>query len=132
MTILNAEKQMAVYDVLIIDDDPEQSKILSMLLEYKGYKTHMINKSSMAIPIIEKDLPRVIILDLMMPEVDGLKILKLLKTNKETSGIRIIIYTGKAYDVDKKLAMNYGADAFITKPAKAEILLQKVDELSRL
>ncbi len=122
---------MKDYDILIIDDDKEQTKILSMLFEYKGYKTNSLSDSTLAVSMIEKDLPKVIILDLMMPEVDGLKILKILKTNQHTKNIRIIVYTGKAFDVDKKLAFNYGADAFITKPAKAQTLLQTVKELTQ-
>lgn len=127
---MKPEKKMPKYDVMIIDDDIEQTKVLSMLLEYKGYKTNMVNDSTLAIPLIKKNLPKIIILDLMMPEIDGLKILKILKDNKDTNKIPIIVYTGKAFDVDKKLALNYGADAFITKPAKAQILLQKIEELA--
>jgi len=128
--IMKPEKVMPKYDVMIIDDDIEQTKVLAMLLEYKGYKTNMVNDSTLAIPLIKQNLPKIIILDLMMPEIDGLKILKLLKESNETNKIPIIVYSGKAFDVDKKLAMNYGADAFITKPAKAQILLQKIEELA--
>jgi len=126
-----SEKKMNKYDILIIDDDIEQTKVLSMLLEYKGYKTNMVNDSTLAMPIIKKNLPRIIILDLMMPEIDGLRLLKLLKDNDETNKIPIIVYSGKAFDVDKKLALNYGADAFITKPAKAQLILQKIEELAQ-
>jgi DNA-binding response OmpR family regulator len=116
-------------DILIIDDDDKLTEILSALLQYNGFQVHAINDSSIAFSTIKALHPKIIILDLMMPEIDGLKILKSIKDDPELGDIKIIVYSGKAFEVDKKLAMQYGADEFLTKPAKAKILLEKIHHL---
>lgn len=116
-------------DILIIDDDEKLTEILSTLLEYNGFKVHAINDSTIAFSTIKAFHPKIIILDLMMPEIDGLKILKSIKDDDDLKDIKVIVYSGKAFDVDKKLALQYGADVFLTKPAKAKILLEHVNHL---
>lgn len=116
-------------DILIIDDDEKLTEILSTLLEFKGFKVEKINDSTIAYSFIRSKMPKIIILDLMMPEVDGLRLLKTIKEDPEMKKIKVIVYSGKAFDVDKRLAMTYGADAFLNKPAKAKILLEKINSL---
>jgi len=64
-----------------------------------------------------------------MPVIDGLRLCGKIKSTKETEGTKVIIYTGKKYESDRRKAMNLGADAFIIKPTRAHHLLNKVKEL---
>ncbi|GAB4168145.1 MAG: hypothetical protein Kow00108_01080 [Calditrichia bacterium] len=120
---------MEAYDIVIIDDDIKLTEILSTLLTLNGYSVKSINDSTLALSYIKKYMPKVVILDLMMPEIDGLKILKSIKDSPELSNVRVLIYSGKAFDVDKRLAISYGADLFLTKPTKAQDILNHIAEL---
>lgn len=116
-------------DILIIDDDEKLTEILTTLLQWNGFSVEAVNDSTIALNRVRTLKPRIIILDLMMPETDGLRLLKAVKDDPELKDIQVIVYSGKAFDVDRKLAINYGAAEFLTKPAKAKELLEKIQRL---
>jgi two-component system alkaline phosphatase synthesis response regulator PhoP len=117
------------FDVFVIDDNFEQANILKLLIEQFGYRVKFTTDSKSALQKIKKYQPRLVILDLMMPGVDGLRLCKMLKENPQTHDIKIIIYSGKLYDSDRRKAMMLGADLFLTKPTRAHVLLDSIKGL---
>lgn len=117
------------FDVFVIDDNFEQASILKLLIEQFGYRVKFTTDSKSALQKIKKYQPRLVILDLMMPGVDGLRLCKMLKENPQTHDIKIIIYSGKLYDSDRRKAMMLGADLFLTKPTRAHVLLDSIKGL---
>ncbi|RMF62027.1 MAG: response regulator [Calditrichaeota bacterium] len=117
------------YDVLIVDDNQEQANLTKLLIEEYGFKAQFLTDSSKALEKIQSDQPSVVILDLMMPELDGLRLCRQIKTSKDTYKTKVIIYSGKMYDSDRRKAIQFGADAFFVKPTRANRLISKIKEL---
>jgi CheY-like chemotaxis protein len=116
-------------DIYIVDDNYEQANILKLLTEHYGYRTDFTTSSEDAYKGIIKSQPKLVILDLMMPEIDGLKLCRMIKENPKTSDIKIIIYSGKLYESDRRTAIRSGADVFLTKPTRSQILLDSIKSL---
>jgi CheY-like chemotaxis protein len=117
------------YDVMVVDDNFDQANIMKLLIEQYGFRTKFSTSSRLAYQNILRHKPRLVILDLMMPEIDGLKLCKMLKENPDTSDIKIIIYSGKLYESDRRKAMMLGADLFLTKPTRSHVLLNSIRSL---
>jgi len=113
-------------DILIIDDNELQLNYMSELLQSNGYRTHTLQEGAQAIEVIGKIKPRLIILDIMMPGIDGFTVLKNIRDDKNLKTIPVIIYTGKAYQVDKKKALFLGANSFLAKPVKGAVIIDEV------
>ncbi len=117
------------YDILIVEDNVEQASLTKMLMEEYGFTAHYVTDSIEAFKTIQSDKPEVVILDLMMPELDGLRLCKKIKSSPLLGNTKIIIYSGKMYDSDRRKALELGADAFFIKPARANMLITKIREL---
>ena len=113
-------------DILVIDDNQHQLNFLMRLFNFCGYNTKTLNESKNAINEITKLNPRLLILDIMMPEMDGFTLLKKIRENQKLSAIPVIIFTNKFYNVDRKKAFDLGANAFIVKPVRGNVLLSEV------
>ena len=116
-------------DILVIDDNFEQANILKLLIEQYGFNARFTTDSKTALEKIETFKPRLVILDLMMPEVDGLRLCKAIKSNPNIAKTKIIIYSGKLYDTDRRKALALGAEMFLTKPTRSYILLDAIKNL---
>lgn len=101
------------YRLLVIDDDVVISKGLKYTLELEGFKVDTANDGEEALKSINDNIYNMIVLDIMLPKIDGLTILKRLR---ERSSIPVILLTGKTQDEDKVTGFEYGADDYITKP----------------
>ena len=117
---------MAQCEILAIDDNEAQANILKEMLRHAGYQAEALTDSTQAMDLIRKIRPKVILLDVMMPGVDGFTLCKMIKNDPELKSTKVIFYTAKVFPVDKKTGMAIGADAYITKPAKAETILQQI------
>jgi two-component system alkaline phosphatase synthesis response regulator PhoP len=113
-------------DILVIDDNDLQLEYISHLLASHGYNAKTTNNSKNALNIILDVNPKLIILDIMMPTVDGLTVLKNIREHKALSKIPVIIYTGKTFTVDQKKALSLGANSFIAKPSKGSVLVKEI------
>ena len=113
-------------DVLVIDDNELQLQYMKDLLISHGYHTDILQNSAQAIEIIMTINPKLIILDIMMPGMDGFTILKKIRDNPKLKPIPVIIYTSKAYTVDQKKAMFLGANSFLVKPVKGAVIIEEV------
>jgi CheY-like chemotaxis protein len=117
------------FDIYIVDDNFDQANILKLLIEHYGYKTTFTTNSEDAYQGIIKTQPKLVILDLMMPDLDGFKLCRMIKENPKTSYIKVIIYSGKLYESDRRTAIRSGADIFLTKPTRSQILLDSIKSL---
>ncbi len=116
--------------IVIIDDDKLEIAITSKTLEHAGQFDVLTSiKSSTAMDLIRKEKPDLLLLDIMMPEVDGLTICKQVKDDPELKKIKIIIYSAKMYEADKKKAFRYGADAYLEKVVNTDKLVETVNKV---
>ena len=115
--------------VLIVDDEKDMVYAVRLQLEANGYEVLETNDGQGALDKTRKEKPDVIILDLMIPKVDGYKVCRTLKFDKKYKKIPIIIFTARAQKADEQLGFEVGADAYITKPFDPKMLLEKIKEL---
>lgn len=102
--------------VLIVDDDVQTLRLVGLMLERQGYKILAANNGTQALQIARVDQPNVIILDIMMPDMDGYEVTRRLRGDAETAHIPILLFTAKT-DVDNKISgYEAGADDYLTKP----------------
>ena len=113
-------------DILVIDDNEMQLEYLTDLFTRHGLTVQTLNDSTKAIDTMLTMKPRLVILDLMMPQLDGFTVLKRLRENKHLAAIPVIIYTGKLYPIDEKKAQKLGANSYLVKPVKGSILVDEV------
>ncbi|MDD5772214.1 MAG: response regulator [bacterium] len=115
--------------ILIADDEKDIRTLVSQILGEENYKIYFAKNGREAIDAANENMPDLLILDLMMPEIDGIEVCKCLKQNKNTKKIPIIMLTAKTGVADKIEGFVTGADEYITKPfdpLKLEIAVEKV------
>jgi DNA-binding response OmpR family regulator len=102
--------------ILIVDDDVQTLRLVGLMLERQGYKILAASNGSQAIGMARSELPDLILLDVMMPDVDGLSVARTLRKEPETTDIPILMFTAKAQVEDKIAGYEAGADDYLTKP----------------
>ncbi|MDY6794415.1 MAG: response regulator [Actinomycetota bacterium] len=112
--------------VLLIDDEPAMHKLIKVILENEGFQLVGPEEHGKAKKEIKGRRPDLIILDIMMPEVDGFEILERLKEDQETSRIPVIVLTVRNLKEDMQRAKSLGADLYMTKPFEPTDLLDAV------
>ncbi|MCX5700523.1 MAG: response regulator [Candidatus Omnitrophica bacterium] len=115
--------------VLIVDDSPTVVEIMKASLGPEGYGIIVAADGQEGLEKARKEKPDLIILDLMLPKLDGYKVCRMLKFDEKYKYIPIIMLTGRGQESDKKLGGEVGADAYITKPFEPAALLAKIKEL---
>lgn len=118
-------------NVLIVEDDPDIVDILSYNLEQADLKVTSVPDGSSALAVIKKRPPDLILLDLMLPKVDGLEVCRLLKREPDTENIPIIMITAKEEEVDRIVGLELGADDYITKPFSPREVVLRVRSVLR-
>ena len=109
--------------ILIADDDAEMLETLANMLEGEGYTVLKAENGQEAVELARKELPALIMLDIHMPVMDGLKACKAIKLDKVTKGSQVVMLTVEGSINEIQQAISYGAKTYITKPSsKAEIL----------
>ncbi|MEC8840382.1 MAG: response regulator [Candidatus Poribacteria bacterium] len=118
--------------VLIVEDDPDIVDILSYNLKQADLKVKSVPDGSSALAEVKRRLPDLILLDLMLPKVDGLEVFRLLKSEPETKNVPIIMITAKGDEVDRIVGLELGADDYIIKPfSPREVVLRVRSVLKR-
>ena len=112
--------------ILIVDDDVGMTDLLRLHLRREGLEVETAADAAIALRSIMKQLPDLILLDVEMPYMGGLEVLKVLKSDPLTKGKPVIVLTSRTDDDCYTEAKKLGADAFFTKPVKKEALLQEV------
>ena len=115
--------------LLIVDDEKDLADMIKFRLEANGYEILIAYDGQAALETARKEKPDLIILDLMLPKMDGYKVCGLLKNDARYSGIPIIIFSAKGQDDDVRLGQELGANAYLTKPFEPGALLGKIKEL---
>jgi len=115
--------------ILLVDDEEDLRKILKFRLEATGYDVSEAADGQEGLNKARSDSPDLIILDLMLPKIDGFKICRMLKFDEKYKHIPVIMFTARAQEKDKEIGKEMGADAYITKPFEPGILLGKIKEL---
>ena len=106
-------------DILIIDDEPDNLRVLSTILEYSGYQVRQATNGDTGIRTANLQLPELILLDILMPEIDGYQVCQQFKNNFATSDIPIIFFSALGMGHDKAKGFSVGAVDFISKPSNS-------------
>lgn len=112
--------------VLLVDDDIDTLRLVGLMLQRQGYQIVAANNGPQALSIAEKELPDIILLDIMMPEMDGYEVAKRLRQNPVTNQIPIIIFSAKDQVEDKIMGFEAGADDYLTKPTQPRELFAHI------
>jgi DNA-binding response OmpR family regulator len=123
----NAKKETK--RILIVDDEEGIVKIVKMYLEHHHYEVITANDGQEGLDKVKTDKPDLIVLDLMLPKMNGYKVCGLLKKDTRYAKIPIILFSAKSQEKDIKLGQEVGADAYLTKPFESDVLLAKIKEL---
>lgn len=115
--------------ILIIDDDLEALRLISLMLERKGFETEVISSGAEGLVRAVETQPELIILDIMMPKIDGYAVAKKLRRNPRTSNIPILFFTAKSMLADKIAGFQVGGDDYLTKPIHPVELINRVKAL---
>jgi diguanylate cyclase (GGDEF)-like protein len=113
--------------ILIVDDIPQTLRLLSSLLERQGYKVECVTDGEKALQKIHTHPPDLILLDVLIPVIDGYKVCQIIKTNKKTSHIPVIFISGLDAEYDRVQAFKIGAVDYITKPFFPEELVVRIE-----
>ena len=117
--------------ILIVDDEPDIIEILKYNLNNEGYDVKTANNGKKAIEKAKKFIPDIILLDVMMPEMDGIEACVELKKISTLSNTRIIFLSARGEDFTQIAAFDAGADDYLTKPVKPKILIKKISSISK-
>ncbi|MFQ5944334.1 MAG: PleD family two-component system response regulator [Anaerolineales bacterium] len=116
-------------NILVVDDDEAFGKATSDILRHHGYETRTATSAAQALMALEKMTPDLMLIDIMMPEVDGLSLIKLLARNPKMLYTPMVVVSAKAQDSDIGEAWWAGAEGYLTKPFTSQELLQRVDHM---
>lgn len=117
--------------ILVVDDEPDAVDLIQFNLSNAGYDVVTAADGQEALKNARTFSPNLILLDVMLPEIDGLEVCKLLRRDAATSGIPIIMLTAKAAEIDRVLGLELGADDYVTKPFSPRELVLRVKNLLR-
>ncbi|MBP3359818.1 MAG: response regulator transcription factor [Clostridia bacterium] len=119
---------MANNKVLIVDDDAHIAELIKLYLEKEGFKTNVAPNGNKALQLFKEEAPSIVILDVMMPEMDGWQVCREIR---RISNIPIIMLTAKGETFDKVLGLELGADDYIVKPFEPKELIARVKAVLR-
>ncbi len=122
---------MAEEKILVVDDEEHIIELLKFNLENSGYKVLTANNGIDALKLTKAEIPKLILLDLMLPGMDGYDICKEIRKDSSMAHIPIIMITAKGEELDKILGLELGADDYITKPFSIRELLARVKAVLR-
>ena len=115
--------------ILLVDDERDMVFAVKLQLEAEGFDVLTAADGQEALDKARRENPDLIILDLMLPKMDGYKVCRMLKFDKKYKKIPIIIFTARIQQSDEKLGYEVGADVYLTKPFEPKTLLAKIQEL---
>jgi len=117
--------------ILLVDDEPDVLDFLSFNLQKEGYEVHTASNGREAIQVAKKVSPNLILLDVMMPEMDGIEACKELRTLPESKNALIIFLTARTEDYSQIAGLDAGADDYVAKPIKPRVLVSRIKALLR-
>lgn len=126
-----ASQAMAKTRVLVIEDERGLTEVLAYNLQREGFEVQLAHDGLEGLRKAQMQIPDLIILDLMLPQMDGLEVCRELRAGDRTRGIPILMLTAKAEETDQIIGFTMGADDYVTKPFSLKVLMQRVRALQR-
>ncbi|MSS99987.1 MAG: response regulator transcription factor [Pedosphaera sp.] len=117
--------------ILVVDDEPDALELIEFNLRAAGFDVLTAADGAEALKKVKQNPPALVLLDLMLPEVDGLEICKILRRDPATAGVPVIMVTAKAAEIDRVLGLELGADDYVTKPFSPRELVLRVKSVLR-
>ena len=117
--------------ILIVEDDQDIAQLVARYLDKAGYTTEILASGREALRTIGARVPDLLVLDLMLPHVDGLEICRAVRTNEKTAAVPIIMLTARAEESDRIVGLELGADDYLSKPFSPNELVARVRALLR-
>jgi len=117
--------------VLVVDDEQDILELVEYNLAREGYKVLTVSTGEDALRVTRSQLPDIVVLDLMLPGVDGLEVCRLLKSGETTQHIPIVMLTAKGDEADVVAGLELGADDYVTKPFSPRVLMARIKAVLR-
>jgi DNA-binding response OmpR family regulator len=117
--------------ILVVEDEQDILQLVKLYLEKEGFRTATAMNGTEALKKVKEEKPALIVLDLMLPEIDGLEVCKRLRSVPDTALLPIIMLTAKAEESDTVIGLELGADDYVTKPFSPKALVARVKALLR-
>lgn len=117
---------MSKSQILVVEDEPSITEILKYNLQRQGYEVTTVSDGQSALAAARHRTPDLVILDLMIPVIDGLEVCRQLRSDSRTKSTRIIMLTARGEETDEVVGFNMGADDYVTKPFRVKPLLERV------
>jgi two-component system, OmpR family, alkaline phosphatase synthesis response regulator PhoP len=115
--------------VLVVDDEPDVLLLCRLNLEQRGHEVLEAPNGDKALELARERAPELIVLDLMLPGMDGYQVLRTVRADERTSGIPVLVLTAKSLQADRERSRQLGAAAFLTKPFLPDELCEMVDQV---
>jgi DNA-binding response OmpR family regulator len=112
--------------VLIVDDEPNILLSLEFLMKKEGYLVYIARDGEEAFEILKREQPNIVLLDIMMPKVDGYQVCSFIKNNPKTEQTKVVFLSAKSKEADIKKGYEYGADLYLSKPFSTRELVKKI------
>jgi DNA-binding response OmpR family regulator len=116
--------------IIYVEDDPEMIDLVIMILNRRGYQVKGAHGGREGLDMIQRELPDLVLLDLMMPDMDGWDVYQQIKSNAQTQNTPVIVITAKAQAIDRILGLQIAkVDDYISKPFRPKELLESIDRV---
>ena len=115
--------------ILVVDDEVNITQILEFSIGSEGYEVITASNGEEAVEKARREQPDLVILDIMMPKIDGYEACRLIKSNPLTKNIPVVLLTAKGRDIDKRLGYEVGATDYIVKPFSPNKLIERIHQL---
>lgn len=117
--------------ILIVEDEADIARLVAYTLEQAGFETQVVGTGHQALQALREHPPDLVILDLMIPDLDGLEICRQIRSDPELKSVAVVMLTARAQESDRILGLEVGGDDYITKPFSARELLARVRAVLR-
>lgn len=117
------------FKILVVDDDPYILMSLEFLMKKNGFDVMVARNGTEAMELVSKQLPHLVLLDIMMPDVDGYEICRYIKSSAPLKDIKVVFMSAKTKDADIKKGLKLGAALYVTKPFSTRELVKQINEL---
>jgi DNA-binding response OmpR family regulator len=115
--------------VMIIEDEPDAAEMFAEMMRVNGFRVLKMFASAPAIPLIVQEKPDLVILDIMLPDISGLEVLRYMRREPELTSIPVIVVSAKSMPADIKVGIDAGASMYLTKPVGFLDLKQAVEQV---
>jgi two-component system, OmpR family, phosphate regulon response regulator PhoB len=117
--------------ILVVEDDPDIAQLLALSIRKAGFEVFVSENGYEALGMVRQHLPDLLVLDLMIPGIDGFEVCRQLKRDQKTAGIPILILTARAEEIDRIIGLELGADDYVVKPFSPREVILRIQAILR-